>query len=136
MSLAQVEDKLKEFFYYVSASTANWLSKAYDTLGKFYEGVIARTDLMSYIRLAIENSLAQAVGEGVIDVDTALHLFGSIMMYYGSKLDKITVDADINAFIEFLNEVIRILSVDRRYVEWARKSWEGAVEILRAIFKI
>jgi hypothetical protein len=57
-------------------------------------------------------------------------------MYYGSKLDKISVDADINVFIEFLNEVIRILSRDRRYVEWARRSWEEAKEVLREIFRI
>ena len=38
MSLAQAEDKLKEFFYYVSASVARWLSDAYGALAKFYEG--------------------------------------------------------------------------------------------------
>ena len=91
---------------------------------------------MTNVRLAIQNSLELACSEGILDCGSALHLFGEIMFNYGFYHSRIVVDGDINTFMEFLNEVIRILSMDRRYVEWARKSWEGAVEILRAIFKI
>jgi hypothetical protein len=136
MSLARAEDKLKEFFYYVSASAARWLSDAHDALKRFYEGEDARLDLMTSIRMAIKDSLVRACEERVIDIDMAMHLFGDIMMYYGSYLTRIAVDADINALISFLEEAIKNLRLYSRYAEWARKSWEGAIEILRMIFKI
>jgi hypothetical protein len=136
MSLARAEDKLKEFFYYVSSSTARWLSNAYDALEKFYESYDIRHKLMTNIRMAIEYSLGQACDAHVMDCATALHLFGDIMMLYGYDLARITIDADINAFIEFLDKAIEILSMHSRYIEWARKSWEGTMEILRMIFKV
>ena len=136
MSLVRAEDKLKEFFYYVSSSVARWLSDAYDTLKRFYESEDARLDLMTSIRMAIKDSLVRACEERVIDIDMAMHLFGDVMMYYGSYLTRIVVDADIDAFISFLEEAIRILRLHSRYAEWTRKSWEGAIEILRTIFKI
>jgi len=136
MSLARAEDKLKEFFYYVSASAARWLSDAYDALKRFYESEDARFELMTSIRMAIKDSLVRACEERVIDTDMAMHLFGDIMMYYGSNLTRIAVDADIDAFISFLEEVIRNLGLHSRYAEWARESWEGAMEIIRMVFKI
>jgi cyanate lyase len=136
MSLARAEGKLKEFFYYVSASVARWLSDAHDALKRFYESEDARLDLMTSIRMAIKDSLVRACEERVINVDMAVHLFGDIMMYYGSYLTKIVADADISALISFLEEAIKNLKLYSRYAEWARKSWEGAMEILRMIFKI
>jgi hypothetical protein len=135
MSLAEAEKKLKEFFHYVSAYTARWLSDAYNALMRFYEGTEARIELMSSISVAIRSSLEDACIEEAIGCGSALQMVGDIMFNYGFYHSKIVVDGDIDAFIKFLDEAIRILSRYTGYVAWVKRTWKNAREAIEAIFK-
>jgi hypothetical protein len=136
MSLAEAENKLKEFFYYVSAFTATWLSSAYNALARFYEGTEARIELMTNISVAIYSSLEDACIEGVLGCSSALEMYGEIMFNYGFYFSKIVDDGDISTFIKFLDEVIRILSRYIAYVAWAKRTWKDAKELIETISRV
>ena len=136
MSLAQAEEKLKEFFYYMSPRSGEMLRRAYEALRWFSESYDARRVLMENIRDAIDYSFTLAYDANVLIGFVAFSVHSDIMIHYGIYYNKIVVDADINAFIEFLDKVIKILSEHSGYVEWVRRSWEDMEWVLRKIFGI
>lgn len=135
MSLIQAEEKLKEFVYCVSASTARWLSNAFEALKRFYESATTRIDLMVYIRHSIERSIKQACERRVLECGDVIHLVGDVMYHYGLSFTKIVADADIQEFMKFLDEVIRRFRSYPEYLEWTKKTWEEAKELVKTLFK-
>ncbi|MCI4436751.1 MAG: hypothetical protein JHC33_08100, partial [Ignisphaera sp.] len=115
MSMEEARQKLIEFIKMVGAAPKDRLLRILELFEKFYEDSSYRSQLMSNIRMAVLESIGDVFYQMSYRVRYALALYDQFItvfyLYYGD----IVVKGDIEAFIAFLNESIRVLESDYEY---------------------
>jgi hypothetical protein len=131
--MEEARQKLIEFIKMVGAAPKDRLLKIIELFEKFYEDSSYRSQLMSNIRMAVMESINEVFHWKAYRVDTALTLYDQFITVFYLYGGDIVAKGDIDAFIAFLNESIRVLSSNDEYREAVEDIWIDLQEVLKEV---